>query len=57
MRRVGLGGAPVPLALGERAAAHGIAIVRAYGSTEHPSVTGCGFDDPATSATAPTAGR
>ncbi len=47
MRRVGLGGAPVPPALGERAAAHGIAIVRAYGSTEHPSVTGCGFEDPA----------
>ena len=43
----GSGGAPVPLALGERAAAHGIAIVRAYGSTEHPSVTGCSFDDPA----------
>jgi acyl-CoA synthetase (AMP-forming)/AMP-acid ligase II len=47
MRRVGLGGAPVPPALGERAVGHGIAIVRAYGSTEHPSVTGCGFDDPA----------
>ena len=46
IRRVGLGGAPVPLAVAERAAAHGIAIVRAYGSTEHPSVTGCGFDDP-----------
>ncbi len=45
--RVGLGGAPVPVALGERAAAHGITIVRAYGSTEHPSVTGCSFDDPA----------
>jgi len=46
IHRVGLGGAPVPLALAERAAAHGIAIVRAYGSTEHPSVSGCGFDDP-----------
>ena len=45
--RVGLGGAPVPVALGERAAAHGIAIIRAYGSTEHPSTTGCSFDDPA----------
>ncbi len=31
MRRVGLGGAPVPLALAERAAAAGIAIIRAYG--------------------------
>jgi len=47
IRRVGLGGAPVPAALGERAASRGIAIVRAYGSTEHPSVTGCSFDDPA----------
>ena len=47
IRRVGLGGAPVPPALAERAATHGIAIIRAYGSTEHPSVTGCTFDDPA----------
>jgi acyl-CoA synthetase (AMP-forming)/AMP-acid ligase II len=46
MKRVGLGGAPVPVALGEQAAAHGIAIIRAYGSTEHPSITGCSFDDP-----------
>jgi acyl-CoA synthetase len=45
--RVGLGGAPVPVALGERAASHGIAIIRSYGSTEHPSTTGCRFDDPA----------
>src|SRR5262249_1055171 len=30
----------------ERAAAHGIAIIRAYGSTEHPSTTGSQFDDP-----------
>jgi acyl-CoA synthetase (AMP-forming)/AMP-acid ligase II len=47
MERVGLGGAPVPLALAERAASHGIRIIRAYGSTEHPSTTGCRFDDPA----------
>jgi acyl-CoA synthetase len=46
MERVGLGGAPVPVALGERAASLGIAIIRAYGSTEHPSTTGCQFDDP-----------
>ena len=45
--RVGLGGAPVPVALGERAAALGIRIIRSYGSTEHPSTTGCQFDDPA----------
>jgi acyl-CoA synthetase (AMP-forming)/AMP-acid ligase II len=36
----------VPVALGERAAALGIAIIRAYGSTEHPSTTGGQFDDP-----------
>jgi len=47
IRRVGLGGAPVPLALAERAASHGILLVRAYGSTEHPSVTGSSFEDPA----------
>jgi acyl-CoA synthetase len=47
MGRVGLGGAPVPFALAERAASHGIAIIRAYGSTEHPSTTACQFDDPA----------
>jgi acyl-CoA synthetase len=47
IHRVGLGGAPVPIALGERAAVHDIAVVRAYGSTEHPSVTGSDFDDPA----------
>ena len=47
MRRVGLGGAPVPVALGERAASHGIAIIRAYGSTEHPSTTGSQFTDSA----------
>lgn len=46
MKRVGLGGAPVPVALGEQAASHGIAIIRAYGSTEHPSITGCSFEDP-----------
>jgi acyl-CoA synthetase (AMP-forming)/AMP-acid ligase II len=46
IRRVGLGGAPVPVALGERAASLGIAIIRAYGSTEHPSTTGCRYEDP-----------
>ena len=47
MSRVGLGGAPVPLALAERAASHGITLIRAYGSTEHPSTTGCQYDHPA----------
>lgn len=46
IHRVGLGGAPVPTALGERAEALGITIIRAYGSTEHPSVTGGLFEDP-----------
>jgi acyl-CoA synthetase (AMP-forming)/AMP-acid ligase II len=47
MPRIGLGGAPVPVSLGERAEANGITIIRAYGSTEHPSVTGSEFDDAA----------
>jgi acyl-CoA synthetase (AMP-forming)/AMP-acid ligase II len=47
MARIGLGGAPVPVALGRRAEALGIRIIRAYGSTEHPSITGSQFDDPA----------
>jgi acyl-CoA synthetase (AMP-forming)/AMP-acid ligase II len=47
MHRVGLGGAPVPIALAERAASHGITLIRAYGSTEHPSTTGSQFDQPA----------
>ena len=47
MTRVGLGGAPVPAAVGQRAESLGIKIIRAYGSTEHPSVTGAEFEDPA----------
>jgi len=47
MERVGLGGAPVPVELGRRAEGLGIKIIRAYGSTEHPSTTGSQFDDPA----------
>jgi acyl-CoA synthetase (AMP-forming)/AMP-acid ligase II len=46
MRRVGLGGSTVPVALAERAASHGISIIRSYGSTEHPSTTGCHHEDP-----------
>ncbi len=46
MRRIGLGGAPVAIPLAERAASHGIAIQRAYGATEHPSITGSSFGDP-----------
>ncbi len=47
MPRFGLGGAPVPLAVAERAEALGIRVTRAYGSTEHPSITGSHGDDPA----------
>ena len=55
MEQVGLGGAPVPVELGRRAEALGIKIIRAYGSTEHPSTTGSQFNDPAEPA-APTDG-
>lgn len=47
MSRIGLGGAPVPASLAERAASLGVAIIRSYGSTEQPSTTGCLFDEPA----------
>jgi acyl-CoA synthetase len=40
MGHVGLGGSAVPAAVGDRADAMGISIVRMYGSTEHPSITG-----------------
>jgi acyl-CoA synthetase (AMP-forming)/AMP-acid ligase II len=40
IQSVGLGGSPVPAAVAERAEALGIKVTRAYGSTEHPSITG-----------------
>lgn len=44
--RIGVtGGAGVPPALVERADAQGIRIVRSYGSTEHPTVSGGHADD------------
>ncbi|MGI8664326.1 MAG: AMP-binding protein [Acidimicrobiales bacterium] len=46
MSHIGLGGSAVPAAVGERSAALGISTVRMYGSTEHPSITGCTHDDP-----------
>lgn len=46
MARFGLGGAPVPAAVAERAEALGIKVTRAYGSTEHPSITGSPMTDP-----------
>ena len=46
LRYVVSGGAPVPRAFGEQCEALGIKLVRGYGSTEHPTATGCAFDDP-----------
>jgi len=46
MTKIGLGGSPVPAAVGERAERLGISTVRSYGSTEHPSMTGGRHDDP-----------
>jgi len=40
MRYIGLGGSPIPNAVAERADELGISLVRSYGCTEHPSVTG-----------------
>jgi acyl-CoA synthetase len=42
----GLGGSSVPVAVTERATRLGITVFRSYGSTEHPSITGCTVDDP-----------
>jgi len=41
MTFIGLGGSPVPTAVGERAETLGISTVRGYGSTEHPSISCC----------------
>ena len=46
MTHIGLGGSPVPAAVGERASSLGISTVRSFGSTEHPSITGCRHEDP-----------
>jgi acyl-CoA synthetase (AMP-forming)/AMP-acid ligase II len=46
MRFIGLGGSAVPAAIADRAGALGISVTRAYGSTEHPSITGATHDDP-----------
>jgi acyl-CoA synthetase (AMP-forming)/AMP-acid ligase II len=40
MSHIGLGGSAVPAAVTERATDLGISIVRSFGSTEHPSITG-----------------
>lgn len=46
MEWVGLGAAPVPSAVAERAEALGIRVTRVYGATEHPSITGSHYDAP-----------
>ncbi|WP_194903727.1 AMP-binding protein [Catenulispora rubra] len=46
MKYAGLGGSAVPAAFTERLAALGITAFRSYGSTEHPSITGCRYDKP-----------
>jgi len=46
MKYVGLGGAPIPDAVAERADELGISLVRSYGCTEHPSVTGSVHEAP-----------
>ena len=46
MHHIGLGGSPIPDAVAERADALGISLVRSYGSTEHPSVTGSEHEAP-----------
>ncbi|MEZ5143439.1 MAG: AMP-binding protein [Acidimicrobiales bacterium] len=42
----GLGGSPVPVAVMERLSRLGIDAFRSYGSTEHPSITGCLLEEP-----------
>jgi acyl-CoA synthetase len=44
--RLTMGGAPVPATVAQRAMDLGISIVRAYGSTEHPSTTCALHSDP-----------
>jgi acyl-CoA synthetase len=42
----GLGGSPVPVSVMQRGTKLGIAMFRSYGSSEHPSITGCLLDEP-----------
>jgi acyl-CoA synthetase len=46
MDRLVMGGAPVPTAVTQRATELGISLIRAYGSTEHPSTTASLHSDP-----------
>ncbi len=45
LREYGVGGASVPPSVIERAHQHGIMAFRAYGSTEHPSISGGSSED------------
>jgi acyl-CoA synthetase (AMP-forming)/AMP-acid ligase II len=45
MPMISLGGSPIPDAVAERADRLGISLTRAYGCTEHPSVTGSRHSD------------
>jgi acyl-CoA synthetase len=42
----GMGGSTIPLPVSERLTALGMIVYRSYGSTEHPSITGCSVHDP-----------
>ena len=42
----GLGGSAVPVAVMQRVTDLGMKAFRSYGSTEHPSITGCHIDEP-----------
>jgi len=46
MPTAGMGGSTVPEAVTERLTALGILVYRSYGSTEHPSITGCSVHEP-----------
>ncbi|HEY2427431.1 MAG TPA: AMP-binding protein [Acidimicrobiales bacterium] len=46
MAYAGMGGSSVPRAVAERLTEMGITVYRMYGSTEHPSITGCTYVDP-----------
>jgi acyl-CoA synthetase (AMP-forming)/AMP-acid ligase II len=46
MAYAGMGGSSVPRAVAERLTDMGITVYRMYGSTEHPSITGCTYVDP-----------
>jgi acyl-CoA synthetase (AMP-forming)/AMP-acid ligase II len=46
MPAAGMGGSSIPVAVTSRLSGLGIKVYRSYGSTEHPSITGCSVDDP-----------